>query len=156
MDPQGFVEVDQLVEALRNRSWPHLTVDELIEALDAPDVDRFERRDTVVRATYGHSVEVDLEYAEIRPEFPLFHGTTPEAWSSIKREGLKAMSRQYVHLSNSVEDAFRVGRRHTSDPVILQIEDGPEQKETGFYRAGPVVLTEYVPPGWIEEFDSSN
>lgn len=150
MDPQGFVNVDSLLDALADRGWSALDRDTLVEKLDDPSVERFERRGSAVRATYGHSVDVEPEYPKIKPDFPLYHGTSPGAWSSIREEGLKPMNRQYVHLSRSIEEARRVGHRHASSPVILRVEPG-ESETPPFYRAGPVVLTDYVPVDWLEE-----
>ncbi len=153
MDPQGFVNLDSLLSELSSRGWSELDRESLAEKLDDPDVERFERRDSAVRATYGHSVDVNPEYPKIQPEFPLYHGTTPEAWSTIREEGLKPMNRQYVHLSRNVPEARRVGSRRTSSPVVLQVE--PENGgDREFFRAGPVVLTTSVPGNWIEVYES--
>lgn len=149
MDEQGYVSLESLLEALRDEGWDSLDRESFIQRLDDPEVERFERRGSAVRATYGHSVEVEPDYPEISPEFPLFHGTSPEAWRSIRKEGLKSRSRQYVHLSRTVPEAERVGRRHSTNPVILRIIAEPDFEAT-FYRAGPVVLSEYLPPEWIE------
>lgn len=152
MDPQGFVSLDQLLELLRREKGRDLDRQVFIDQLDDPEVERFERRGEAVRATYGHSVEVDLEYPEVDPDSPLYHGTSPRAWKSIREEGLKPMNRQYVHLSRSIEEARRVGHRHASDPVILSVKPEPQHSLT-FYRAGPVVLTERVPPPDLELFE---
>lgn len=154
MDPQGFVPLGQLLELLRHEKGRDLDRETFVDELDDPEVERFERRGDAVRASYGHSVEVDLEYPAVSPDFPLFHGTSPRAWRSIRDEGLKPMNRQYVHLSRSVEEARRVGHRHASDPVILSIEPGDPNSLT-FYRAGPVVLTEKVPPSAIRKFEEA-
>ncbi|MFB6346343.1 MAG: RNA 2'-phosphotransferase [bacterium] len=153
VDDQGFVDLDDLLETLRQEGWD-LSREELIERIDDPDVERFERVESVVRATYGHSIDVEPEYREIEPEFPLFHGTARRAWSSIKQEGIKPMNRQYVHLSRSREEALRVGRRHDNNPVILEINPSPGVTAT-FYEAGPVILTEHVPPDWINKHETT-
>lgn len=151
VDEQGFVDLDDLVETLRDEGW-ELDREGLIERIDDPDVERFERVDTVVRATYGHSIGVEPEYREIDPDFPLYHGTARGGWSSIREEGIKPMNRQYVHLSWNREEAIRVGRRHDSNPVILRI-DPPEGADATFYEAGPVVLTDFVPSEWIDDHE---
>lgn len=149
VDGQGFVQLDDLLETLRGNGWD-LSREGLIERLDDPDVERFERMGPAVRATYGHSIDVDPEYPEISPEFPLYHGTSRRAWESIRNEGIKPMNRQYVHLSRTREEATRVGHRHDDRPVILRIE--PDSGDAGpFYEAGPVVLTEFVKPEWIRD-----
>lgn len=151
VDEQGFVPIDELLDAVRSRGWEQLNREGFIERLDDPEVQRFERHGTVVRATYGHSIEVDLDYPEIDPAFPLYHGTSPDAWSSVREDGLKPMSRQYVHLSRTIDEAQRVGQRHCNDPVLLEIIPA-ETGNPSFYRAGPVVLTDYLPPEWLSKY----
>ena len=53
------------------------------------------------------------------PEF-LYHGTAERFLDTILKEGLKPMTRQFVHISPDYETAVKVGRRH-GKPVILKI-----------------------------------
>lgn len=151
VDDQGFVELEDLLETLHDQGW-NLDREELVQRLDDPDVERFERVGSVVRATYGHSIDVEPEYQEIAPEFPLYHGTSRRAWDSIYDEGIKPMNRQYVHLSRTREEAERVGRRHDDKPILLVVEPSDESEQL-FYEAGPVVLTDHVPPDWIRDHE---
>ena len=41
----------------------------------------------------------------------------------IEKEGLKPMSRLYVHLSKDIETALKVGKRH-GEPVVLKVCSG--------------------------------
>lgn len=73
----------------------------------------------------------------------LYYGTAKKNLNAILQEGLKSMSRQYVHLSETIEDAINVGKRH-GEPVVLVI-DTQKVIEDGecFYR---------VPNGiWLRE-----
>lgn len=153
MDRGGYVDLVELVRALRRASWPGMDRDRLAALVDDPDVERFERRGYRVRAIYGHSVEIQADYPEIDPAFPLYHGTSRSAWSAIRREGLRPMNRRFVHLSRTVPDARRVGRRHDEDPVVLGVEPVDDTVEHLFFEAGPVVLTPFVPPGWIDRLE---
>lgn len=154
MDPQGFVPLEELLDLVRSEKNWKISREEFIERLDDPDVERFERRGDAVRATYGHSIDIEMDYPEIDPEFPLYHGTSPEAWGLIREEGLRPMSRQYVHLSGTREEARRVGHRHSQSPVLLAVEPGGSHQWT-FYRAGPVVLVEEAPPEWLTPIENS-
>ena len=152
MDHQGFVSLGSLLELLRTEKGYELDREGFVEKLDDPEVERFERRGEAVRATYGHSVDVELDYPEMDPEFPLFHGTSPGAWQSIQEEGLRPMNRQYVHLSRTKEEARRVGRRHAENPILLSV--GPDGScELSYYRAGPVVLVEHVPASMLNSIE---
>ena len=67
---------------------------------------------------------------------------------AIRREGLHARGRQYVHLSADVETAQEVGRRKDPRPVLLVV-DTVTAAEAGvvFLRGNDVVwLAAAVPP----------
>jgi len=129
MDQEGWVSVDDLVEGIRKRwrnadlySWVRREHVIAIAALDPKG--RFELRNGMIRARYGHSAKLNLRlsYPRDHSSRTLFHGTAPENLDSIMREGLKPMKRAFVHLSLSPEDACEVGRRHSSKPVVLVID----------------------------------
>ncbi|MFP3564019.1 RNA 2'-phosphotransferase [Paraburkholderia sp. SIMBA_030] len=72
-----------------------------------------------MRAAQGHSVDVDLGYAQLEPPAVLYHGTTGRNWASVADEGLTPRTRHAVHLSTDVETATRVAPSGacTTDPV---------------------------------------
>lgn len=105
-----------------------------------------------IRAMYGHSFPMQIKYEEETPPAMLYHGTAKRFLDSIKKEGLKPMSRQYVHLSEDTETAKMVGKRRDFDPVILYI-DTAEAIKAGvkFYRANDKVwLCKELPPQFIK------
>jgi len=75
-----------------------------------------------VRAAYGHSVDVTLDGTDDPVPATLYHGTAPRNVDSIREAGLKPMSRQTVHLSESAAAAREVGRRHAADPVVFVVD----------------------------------
>jgi putative RNA 2'-phosphotransferase len=86
------------------------------------------------------------------PPEVLYHGTSPEAARLIRAEGLRPMSRQYVHLSVDFVTAKQVGKRKTKQPVILTIQ-AKDAHERGvvFYRGNKLVwLADIVPPAYID------
>jgi putative RNA 2'-phosphotransferase len=68
------------------------------------------------------------------------------------REGLKPMSRQYVHLSLDQETAVQVGQRKSSQPVMLIIQaQAAHDQGIVFYEGhGLVWLADFVPPEFIQ------
>ena len=106
---------------------------------------------TKVRAIYGHSNHVHIEWAEAIPPKILYHGTAKKNLNLILHEGLKSMSRQYVHLSETVEDAIKVGKRH-GEPVIIEV-NSKKMAEDGciFYPVKPcaIWLTEDIAPKYL-------
>ena len=74
---------------------------------------------------------------------------------SIMRQGILKGKRLYVHLSETVETATNVGKRHGT-PVILRI-DAKRMHEDGipfFLSRNGVWLTEYVDVKYINETTS--
>ena len=105
-----------------------------------------------IRAMYGHSFPMQIKYEEETPPVMLYHGTAKRFLDFIKKEGLKPMSRQYVHLSEDTETAKMVGKRRDSDPVILYINTVEAIKAgVKFYRANDKVwLCKELPPQFIK------
>jgi putative RNA 2'-phosphotransferase len=151
LDPGGWADVDTLIERARAEGRS-LSRSRLRHLIDAGDKTRFtlSADGTKIRANYGHSIAVDLDLEPTPPPETLFHGTARGALSSIRAEGLRPQSRQYVHLSPTREEATAVGRRHGT-PVVLPIE-APALHEAGYtlYRSTDTVwLTRRVPPAFI-------
>ncbi len=115
---------------------------------------QFDQTKRRIRAVQGHSVEVDMEYVEKEPPQELYHGTSGRFLGNIMSEGLRPMSRQYVHLSGDVETAKKVGTRHGGKLEILLIH-AKEAWENGqkFYQAeNGVWLTNQLPWSYIEQY----
>ena len=114
--------------------------------------ERFEIKDNRIRAKYGHSIKVKIEWSE-EGEIPsvLYHGTARSSLKSIMEKGLLPISRREVHLSKSVKDAIEVGRRHDKIPIILKI-NAKQMIEEGYQirKKGKVFTTDHVPPKYIE------
>ena len=123
LDSEGWVSIGDLINAL-NKENSHLdvTVASLCYIIDNSEKKRFEIKDNKIRATYGHSIEQKIEYTPQVPPPVLYHGTSHNAMVRIIWEGLKPMSRQYVHLSSDIATAQKVGKRHDNCPVILKID----------------------------------
>ncbi len=147
---EGFVEIDELLKLLRKK-FPKLTRENLIRIIEKDEKERFEIKNNMIRARYGHSIDLKLSYEEASEEI-LYHGTSRKAAEEILKEGLKPMGRRYVHLSKTIEDAFEVGRRRDSKPIILEI-DAKKAKNRGvkIYKATErIFLADYIPPDFIK------
>ena len=89
---------------------------------------------------------VNLELQAIEPPKVLYHGTATRFAESICKEGIKKQNRQYVHLSQDIETATKVGKRH-GELVILKINSEEMYKDgyKFFLSENKVWLTDYVP-----------
>ncbi|MBI4525105.1 MAG: RNA 2'-phosphotransferase [Deltaproteobacteria bacterium] len=148
-DRQGYVPWDDLVQILRRR-FPELNEQDIVQVIDGSEKKRFELRGTKVRATYGHSFPVDLGLERTTPPIYLYHGTARDLAETILREGLKPRGREYVHLSQSIEEALAVGKRRDPVPAILLIDAlSAHQNGIVFYASGPVFLSKEIPRRFI-------
>ncbi len=148
-DPFGWVEIETLVSA----SDGVLSAQALRRIVEQSDKQRFALSEDGrrVRANQGHSIEVDVGLVARKPPEVLFHGTATLTATAIRDEGLKPMSRQYVHLSSDAETARKVGMRH-GKPAILPILAG-DMHSAGhvFYLSdNQVWLTRAVPAHFLK------
>ena len=124
MDENGVVEISQLLSAINEENAYPKLIDktDILHVIEISDKKRLEISGARIRAIYGHSFPMQIKYNEETPPSILYHGTTRRFLDSILSEGLKPMSRQYVHLSTDIETAMHVGKRRDSEPVILKID----------------------------------
>lgn len=153
LDPQGWVELDDLVRGLRSsgRGLKDVTTDDLFEMMATAKKQRFEVDGSRIRAFYGHSVEADIERPAVAPPDVLFHGTSPESWASIQTEGLRPMSRQSVHLSVDEATARLVGSRKTKQPMLLRVDAKAAHEAGVVFALGNenVWVATAIPPGFL-------
>ncbi|MBE5850288.1 MAG: RNA 2'-phosphotransferase [Lachnospiraceae bacterium] len=154
LDEHGWTDVTDLIEKVKPK-YP-LTEELLHEMALGIDKQRYEfsedgRR---VRAVHGHSVKVDLGYDVVEPPAILYHGTAEKYRDSIEEQGLIKKERQFVHLSEHIEQAKDVGRRH-GKLVLYEVDSGKMNKDGHiFYRStSGVWLTDHVPPQYLIEID---
>lgn len=148
----GWVGVGELLAAV-NRNGVALTLDGLKHVIATSDKKRFAFSDDGqrIRASQGHSVEVDLQYPPQPPPEILYHGTATRFLDGIRHQGLQRMARHDVHLSAETKVTVQVGSRH-GKPVLLTIRAG-EMHRAGFVfrcSANGVWLVDLVPPQFIE------
>lgn len=151
LDPQGWVDVSELLSAVGKAGTP---IDEplLRRVVAENDKQRFALSDdgTRIRANQGHSVKVELGLPSVQPPLLLFHGTATRFLDSIRATGLHPRSRTHVHLSADSETALKVGARH-GKPIVLHVQSGKMAADGFlFYQAdNGVWLTEQVPPEYL-------
>jgi len=104
-----------------------------------------------IRASQGHSINVDVELKEEIPPEYLYHGTSSRNLGSIFKSGLKKMNRNHVHLSSDIETAKNVGKRHGGELVIFRVysESMIDDGIRFFLSENGVWLTDHVLPEYL-------
>jgi putative RNA 2'-phosphotransferase len=154
----GWVAVDDLLRACALHAMP-LSLDELEEVVARNDKRRFafDESGERIRANQGHSVAVDLQLAPVAPPAILYHGTSHAVIDTVLREGLRKMRRHHVHLSEDVQTAMKVGRRH-GQPVVFVVDAGAMTADGAlFFRSeNGVWLVDAVAPRYLSQLDASD
>jgi putative RNA 2'-phosphotransferase len=151
LDAAGWARVDELIAAAR-QSGKALDEGLVRQIVERGDKRRFSlsadgRR---IRANYGHSISVDLGLEPVEPPEFLYHGTARRFLETIRREGLHARERNFVHLSPDERTAVQVGARH-GRPVVLVVDAGRMHQDghTFYLSEGGIWLTQWVPVQYI-------
>lgn len=149
LDAGGWVEMDTLIAAAAAHGF-HFSREELDHVVTTNDKQRFAIEGTRIRASQGHSIDVDLGLPPATPPPYLYHGTVAHSLDAIRAEGLRPMNRHDVHLSADRETATRVGARR-GRPVVLTVDAGAMRRDGHvFHRsANGVWLTQAVPPRYL-------
>ena len=151
LSDDGWADIGEFIAKANNRGF-NFSYASISEIVATSDKQRFKLSDDgeKIRANQGHSINVDIGLAKKSPPEKLFHGTATKFVESIKKQGLIAGNRQYVHLSSDEETAIKVGKRHGS-PIVLLIESGKMQQAgfEFFLSENQVWLTKQVPSEYI-------
>lgn len=153
LDEHGWADVEQLLLGMKKtgRKINRETLEEIVRT-DEKQRYSFNEDKTLIRANQGHSIPVDVGLREQAPPELLYHGTAVGFYESIQKQGLRPMSRLYVHLSRDVETAINVGKRH-GKPIVLKIHSGSMYRDgVSFYLSeNGVWLTRKVEPKYFEQ-----
>jgi len=147
----GYVPIDGLLDQIRKEDrWRWVTKGHIIEVVERSEKKRFEIVGNKIRALYGHTFESEIHYEVVTPPEYLFHGTARRNIEKIEQEGLLPMKRQYVHLSVTPEDAYKVGIRRDKNPLILKVSAlNAHNQGIKFYKAGALFLAKRVPRKYL-------
>lgn len=148
LEDGGWVRVDDLLAGCE-RAGMRIDLGLLKQVVADNDKKRFEFDKTGerIRASQGHSVEVDLQLTARTPPDVLYHGTAQAALPAILASGLLPMARHHVHLSATTETARKVGARH-GKPVVLVVDAAGLHRDGHLFYCSTngVWLVDAVPP----------
>ena len=152
LDEEGFVSIKELHQAIiEDNNWSFVRKSHIMDVVNFSDRQRFEIKDGKIRATYGHSIPVKLNYEPVTPPKILYHATARKSYPYILEKGLLPMGRQYVHLTVNKELALRIGKRRDNKPVLLEVQ-AQKAAEAGirFYCPNELIyLAKEIPPVYI-------
>ena len=156
LDEHGWASMYDIVKGIKRRhrrfGWLKMKHLEAIVLTDDKGRYQLDIDNKRIRATYGHSIKVDLSDLPVDgvPDH-LYYPTTSEELEFIQEMGIKPGDRKWVHLSKVYRDAYIAGRHRVEDPVVLEI-DAKAAIDAGYpiYVASPkVFISNDVPPQFI-------
>jgi putative RNA 2'-phosphotransferase len=155
LDENGWTDVELLLE--RSNSYGiNFDKDILKHIVATNSKKRFAFNDNLdkIRASQGHSINIELGYTHQKPPEILYHGTGDKSVESILEKGLEKRNRQQVHLSSDVETAIKVGQRHGKPFVFKVLAEQMYNDKFEFYRSdNGVWLTDNVPTKYLKRND---
>ncbi|MCB0517135.1 MAG: RNA 2'-phosphotransferase [Chitinophagales bacterium] len=155
LDQNGWADVEDLLEKANN--YGIMFDKEILHHIVATNTKkRFAFNDTLdkIRASQGHSINVELGYSNQKPPAILYHGTGEKSVQSILATGLSKQNRQHVHLSSDIQTAIAVGQRHGKPFVFTVLAGQMYEDKFEFYIAdNGVWLTDNVPSKYLKQND---
>ena len=154
MDLNGWVDVRDTTEEIRRRKrnlhW--LRVHHIKAVVETDPKGRYQVEGNRIRATYGHSVDVELDHPTHHVPDSLFYPSTQEEVDMLLDSGITPTDRRYVHLSKTYQDAYNAGVHRTEDPQILEVDAAAALLADVYIgQAGPTVfVTRGVPLVFLE------
>lgn len=117
LDENGYGDVNHIISNM------NISFNDLEEIVSTNDKKRFEFNEdkSKIRACQGHSIDVELDLKEQIPPKTLYHGTKIDNLSSIFKSGITKQKRNFVHLSEDIKTAKKVGNRH-GNSIVLHIK----------------------------------
>lgn len=154
LNEHGWADVNALIRGIRETREPAFSKELLDEIVRTDSKQRYAYNEdhSLIRASQGHSIPVDVELTQAMPPEFLWHGTGEKYTASIEKTGLLSKSRLYVHLSKDMDTAITVGKRH-GRPIVYQVDAGRMARAgyTFYLSANGVWLTKEVPSEFLRK-----
>ena len=155
MNDEGWTDIHILASSIKrnHNEYGNITIADLLFVIENNEKKRHEfRNPNLIRAVYGHSKINSVTKKPQMPPLILYHGTSALAAKNIINEGIKSLSRQYVHLSENTEVVKKVALRKSREIIIFEIKYRLAYNEgVLFYHENDVWLTEFIPSCYISQ-----
>ncbi|UCE36205.1 MAG: RNA 2'-phosphotransferase [Thermoplasmata archaeon] len=155
MDEHGWIDMREFITAvqMRRRDFHWLRPHHIHAVIETDPKGRYQFKNGAIRATYGHSFEVDLELPSDDIPDKLFYPTTEEEVDILLETGIRPSDRKKVHLSKTYNDAEIAGKHRVENPIILSVDTKYAQdKGITIQKAGKTVyITDTIPAEYIKK-----
>ena len=150
LDSAGWTSVGELLKAV---GWSFFDLTEVVYKNDKKRFE-FSEDQRKIRASQGHSIEVNLGYKPSDPPEFLYHGTSRNHFDSIMEKGLLKMDRHDVHLFADRGKSLEIATKRRPNPAVLTVRAQEMVRGGHVFRVSTnqVWLVEMVPPKYILDF----
>jgi putative RNA 2'-phosphotransferase len=160
MDINGWVNSRELSESIQGqRKHFHWLRGWHFEAIaNADEKGRYQVEGEMIRATYGHSIELELDLPTDDIPEALYWPCDPEEISTHLEFGLVTGDRNHVHLSRTIANAMEAGHVRHSRPAIIEVDTTRAIADGNtIWRAGKTVfLCEEMPADYLFHVESDD
>ncbi len=161
MDINGWIDVRDIIKQFQNsdKRRHHWLRPHHLRAISETDPKgRYEVRGNMMRATYAHTVEIELDLPTSDIPDSLYYPCDPEEAGNLLEIGIKPVGRAHVHLSANMRAAAEAGRVHRADPAIIEIDTARmvATGETIWHAGVTVYLTENVSGDYLSIVDPAD
>jgi len=160
MDINGWVNVRELSDSIskQRRHYHWLRGWHFSAIANADEKGRYQVEGEMIRATYGHSIELELDLPTDDIPEGLYWPCEEDQVETIMELGITAGDRKHVHLSKTISNAMEAGHVRISRPAILEVDTLRAIAEGHIiWRAGKTVfLCEGMPPEFLYKVDSDD
>ena len=118
-----------------------MTIKHVKAVIETDPKGRYQFEDNRIRATYAHSIDLDLDLpTEGVPEH-LYYACSEDDVEDYIENGLFPEDRMMVHLSGTRLNALEAGRHIIGKPVVLMLDVREAEKDGGkIMKAGTTVF----------------
>lgn len=126
LDDHGWVRIYMIVPPIRarRRNFGWLTPRHIESMALTDPKGRYQvSRNHEIRATYGHTIPVELDDLPT-DDIPdvLYYQTTAEEYEFMKETGISPSDKTWVHLSRGFRQAYVSGLYHVDSPMIVGVD----------------------------------
>lgn len=157
IDSHGWAEIDEVCNAIKSKidRFYWVRKKHIVALALTDEKERYQLREGKIRATYAHTIEVDLtDLPEADVDY-LYYPVTEEEVDIVMEQGILPTDRNKVHLSGTKEKAIEAGKIRVENPVLLEIDARKAMEEgVDIRKAGrDVYVTDKVDAKYIRRVE---